>query len=304
MTSSFLSQASAASAALGYGSKGLASSIPFQPQVELTATLAELAQEGVPSLRGVLPDSPDPREFAKAFLGWEFGVKPLANDVKRSLQVIANSRALLDEYARRFEKTYPVSWTAPETTSTVVGTTDVTLRVFPWDYTYDWSRRTLNTTFVMKSQARVSGEYLYHQYVDGSLLTKIEESADRANYLLGLDPSHLVNVWDALPWTWLLDWFVNIGDALRAATYIGRDGLVLRYGYTTVFQEITGTYQGARLNDKFSLRGSSVYWQVTRSSQTRIRATPFGFGLNPTAFSNKQWAILAALGLTKWGNRL
>jgi hypothetical protein len=36
-----------------------------------------------------------------------------------------------------------------------------------------------------------------------------------------------------------------------------------------------------------------------RETKERIRATPFGFGLNLSALDARQWSILVALGMTK-----
>jgi hypothetical protein len=39
-------------------------------------------------------------------------------------------------------------------------------------------------------------------------------------YLTGLHPSHILsNVWEALPWSWLIDYFTNIGDVLEAGNH-------------------------------------------------------------------------------------
>jgi len=51
-----------------------------------------------------------------------------------------------------------------------------------------------------------------------------------------------------------------------------------------------------------SVGGVSQFFQVTQKE--RYRASPYGFGTNPENYSPSQWAILAALGLTKGGNKL
>jgi hypothetical protein len=38
---------------------------------------------------------------------------------------------------------------------------------------------------------------------------------------------------------------------------------------------------------------------TTVERKERIKATPFGFGLVDSDFTNRQWAILAALGITR-----
>jgi len=36
----------------------------------------------------------------------------------------------------------------------------------------------------------------------------------------------------------------------------------------------------------------------------RIRASPYGFGRTPGSFSDRQWSILTALGMSNGGNKL
>jgi hypothetical protein len=125
-----------------------------------------------------------------------------------------------------------------------------------------------------------------------------------ANTLLGtrLDPEVL---WNLQPWTWLADYFVNFGDVLSNISAFTSDGVVMKYGYIMREQEIrkeiffprgvwrrTGTSTWTPATDPFSVT-------LTSHSKTRVKASPFGFGLNPESFTEGQWAILLALGLSK-----
>jgi hypothetical protein len=69
--------------------------------------------------------------------------------------------------------------------------------------------------------------------------------------------------------------------------------------------------QTTRISDIYTLTGATCGGKPVQLSQTfgtiqkiRRKATPYGFGLNPNTFSTRQWAIIAALGLTFGGNKL
>jgi hypothetical protein len=125
----------------------------------------------------------------------------------------------------------------------------------------------------------------------------------KANALLGtrLDPEVL---WNLQPWSWLADWAFNVGDILANVSSFS-DGVVMQYGYlmreTEIIKEIripsgiwrrTGPVTWVRASDPFTVTiGSHV--------KTRVAASPFGFGLNSESFTERQWSILLALGMSK-----
>jgi hypothetical protein len=131
---------------------------------------------------------------------------------------------------------------------------------------------------------------------------------EKANALLGtrLDPEVVYNL---VPWTWLLDWFVNFGDVVANASAISSDNLVMQYGYlmrtTSVRKELTWPQGLWGRRPTGQLASSWKQFLPTYSQTTSLvtkqrgKASPFGFGLNPSDFSPDQLAILAALGLSR-----
>jgi hypothetical protein len=120
-----------------------------------------------------------------------------------------------------------------------------------------------------------------------------------ANKVLGTRLSASA-VWELTPWSWLIDWFVDISAFIGRVDRLASDSLVLRYGYVMreVFLERSVvptqsivTYDGALVAGWIP----SVYSYGAR----RVRSTPYGFGLDVGAFTPRRWAILAALGLTR-----
>lgn len=112
------------------------------------------------------------------------------------------------------------------------------------------------------------------------------------------------DLWQLAPWSWLVDYFTDIGGALEAAEAAISSRTLSTYAYA--MEEIKQV-KTVTLSKVKGESGSWVYsgpdrytcwWETT--SYRRIRANPFGFTVNPTVNLNGgQIAILGALGLTK-----
>jgi hypothetical protein len=118
-------------------------------------------------------------------------------------------------------------------------------------------------------------------------------------YGLHLRPSVVYN---AIPWTWMIDWFSGLGDAVSnldsgvadrlAADYI----YVMREKKTERVSQATGNFKTS--TGSVSLSAVSTGEQVTKS---RVRGSPFGFGITESSLSPMQWSILGALGMSRLG---
>jgi hypothetical protein len=103
--------------------------------------------------------------------------------------------------------------------------------------------------------------------------------------------------WNLIPFSWLVDWFVNVSVLLENADNINHYGLVMPYGYvmaetkliTTTSTNFAGTARAA-----LGWVGSST----VLVSQKRRPANPYGFGLKDVDLNPVQLSILAALGLS------
>lgn len=115
-----------------------------------------------------------------------------------------------------------------------------------------------------------------------------------------LTPSDL---WQLSPWSWLVDWFLDIGGAIEAYETATSSRVLSTYAYAmeetltrkgsliwSITPDANRYYAGPR-----SFAGEWVYHR-----KLRIRANPFGFTLNPTvSLTALQLGILGALGLTR-----
>jgi len=135
-----------------------------------------------------------------------------------------------------------------------------------------------------------------------SLEDRLARYSLEARKLLGisLTPETL---WNLAPWTWAVDWMGDIGTLLHNAALFGQpDSLVMQYGYVMSHTVTERTEVLTGFLTKSGLSSTSMVYGI--ETKTRRQATPFGFGVLATSFSAKQWAILAALGISSGPRRL
>lgn len=167
-----------------------------------------------------------------------------------------------------------------------------TAYVVPGSATYRIIRRSMTAVWY-------SGSFIqYYPEFDDSLMSghPALQTAAQAVRLLGAEVNP-VNVYKVVPWTWLIDWFVNVGDTLQVWQDMITDAVVCRYFYLMrhsyvqyVYQSSFQTYDGQTI---------SLEWVAGREVKARhVGQSQFGFSLQPTSLSGKQQAILGALGMT------
>lgn len=292
-----------------YGAESIRRTLPTKSPASLAEALIELKREGLPHLIGaeILKKGSLPGKLGSEFLNQEFGWKPLIRDVQSIASAAARSEEILKQYRRDSGRKIRRSWTF-EPVIDIVEYPEKQGKLYIPNYTafnnmfYNTGYGLLRETLKTERKYWFKGCYSYHlpSNFEGE---NLKGSIQRMNYLLGLELTPEV-LWEVVPWSWLSDWFVNIGDVISNATNLQKDGLVLRYGYLmcTTTSERTLYLGNVRYNSLEPIGPVNVTYRTIRKE--RVRATPYGFGLNPDSFTNRQWAILAALGLTKGDKKL
>jgi hypothetical protein len=99
-------------------------------------------------------------------------------------------------------------------------------------------------------------------------------------------------IWEVLPWSWLIDWFYNIGDVLNNLTTEVADNQASTYAY------IMG-----HTKRKYSMTGTDGIKtaSVSRVFEAKVRQKvhPFGLASADSPLSTRQLSILAALGVQR-----
>jgi len=280
------------------GSKMISWSIPTNPVVDGSVGLAELFREGIPSMIGssLLKSKVDfLRGLGSEYLNFEFGWKPLVSDIKNAAKAIVESETILRQLQRDSGKNVRRRRHIQPTKSTEVNINSVGQPRGAADARWfgpSWSR----TTDSYRRDTWFSGCYTWH-YDPGSL-NEVSKIATQARLLYGLQLTPEV-LWNLAPWSWLVDWFANVGPLLHNVSAFQNDQLVLRYGYVMDRHQRSITVlanakpgPGNSLPELYNER-YQVDWK------RRVKATPYGFGVASSSFTIRQWAILAALGITR-----
>ena len=296
-----VSQKSSEGSLVGYGATAIARVIPTNPTSGAAAFAGEL-REGLPRMVGSkFIKKPSVRNAAGEYLNVEFGVKPFINDLSKFRDSIQNFEKILKQLERDSGKQVRRRYRFPtvesiELSQGTVPTYPVCLPTYFWQATHPLvtqTRITIDRWF--------SGAFTYYLPQGNDALSRLLRFDAQANKLLGTRVGPDV-LWQVTPWSWAADWFANTGDVLHNLQAFSRDGLVMPYGYLmeTATAEITYELRG-RIYD-YSKRAfvSHVMKQVlTTTDKTRIRATPFGFGLKDTDLTPRQQAIAAALAIQR-----
>lgn len=300
-----------------YGPRAINITRPTAP-VSGIANLVGEGKQTIPKLIGASFMHDKTRIFKNLgdeYLNIQFGWLPFVSDIIDICHAIINAKSILDQYRKdagkliRRRYSFPPI-TSPSTTVETVASSGQYLdywRTYP-PYSYSvyggFFKPKVGTqnyrqfkSSTLTEKYSFSGAYTYLLQDDDSFLGRLDTYAKYANKLLGIKFTPDV-LWELTPWSWLVDWEFNIGVNLSNAVSFNQDNLVLKYGY--LMRETSSVRT-------VSVEGLSTYSHSLPTIRTgynlyrkeRVKATPFGFGLNPSSFTARQWSILAALGLTK-----
>lgn len=294
------------------GRKLMNSVMPSRPEVALAQALSEL-REKLPSLVGYATflKGPNAKSLGGEHLNIEFGIKPLISDIQGAANGILNFVKIAEQYQRDSGAVVRRKQTLSQNSKTVdlpnyVASISLGTRsdgMVGSDLFYSGGAQcscrvydTYNTT------VKFSGAFSYHLAEADSFLGKLKRYEQLAHQALGLrfTPETL---YELTPWSWLFDWFGDAGTFVSNITALSQDSLVMRYGYV-MHHTVASRYR--RVNVMPAPRTTSFgnfprYAEMITGAErkTRMRASPYGFGITEESFSGKQWAILAALGMTK-----
>lgn len=260
------------------------------------------------------------RALGSEYLNVQFGWLPLISDIQKTIKALSNASDILTNYARDSGRNIRRRYTLPDLTysgfyspansTTSAGSastwTSYGLNGFPTGGSGGGGQApsvtssTLVVSVSAKQERWFSGAFTYYVPPGGSFLKDLARFEALSNKLLGtrLTPEVL---WNLAPWSWLVDWIVRLGDHISLYTRFQDDGLLLRYGYLMVRDQVNVSSNFSTTYERSNgvIRRGHHFTQVKLVRERRVRATPFGFGLDPNSFTARQWSILAALGMTK-----
>lgn len=285
----------------GHGATAISRTIPTKPEISLSTSIAEL-KDGLPSEFGQqIRRGPSLSAAGGEYLNLAFGYVPLVSDIHSVLALSKRYELILKQFKRDQGRMVRRRITLVDETNQTY-----TSGITQYAYMGKTSDRksvllSKNASQTIKTSQKVwfSGAYklAYPTALDKALADVIE-----FNRVYGVIPT-LETAWNLIPYSWLADWFTNIGDVIANASYLGSH-TQLSYGYimasTEYSRESSGSY-GPTTNNIFN--GDSFRVPVTgrlvHQRKRRLKANPFGFSVSLGSLTGSQGAILTALGLSR-----
>jgi hypothetical protein len=284
------------------GTTAIAQCNPDNPTFGLAAFLGEL-HEGIPRLCG--------SDFFKGrisrakgagseYLNVQFGWQPLVSDLRKAATAVTHSHKVIHEFQHQSGQLIRRRFSLPSTVNSsnqILSTVATPGGPLPIPSQFAGPGRcTYTVDHSTEVRSWFSGAFTIYLDPGVTQMGKLERHYQEAQHLLGVGLTPDV-VWELTPWSWLADWYTNIGDVMTNVRAFMFDGLVMPYGYIMHETKTIDTYSMVGSNVFVDGSGYGGSLRVTSVMQNRLQANPFGFGLTKANLSSRQIAILAALGL-------
>lgn len=301
----------------------LRQSMPTKVEINLTRFIGELGKDGQHMFNMTAYNPRNLRELGGSYLNMVFGVMPTSSEALKLAEVVVRWDEILSKYVAQekhslrrrrskvlFEETLQgrlprlynqnqfttagpaslrVSYIVPGLNSGSVS--DNLEPSCAWSYT---AKQTLD----------VFGTWEYFIPRPKNLEGRLRRYKQMAQKLLGggIDASV---AYDLTPWSWLLDWLVDVGGLLRyQQAMVDNQVVASKLGYTLNERSVWTMHCTARTYVPFGwtlVRDdmSPCTASASRKRVTRRKGNPFSIMPTWENLSPQQWAIAAALGLSR-----
>lgn len=282
------------------GERMMLSAVPTAPAANAVVSLGELFSEGKlfntpgAGLAGANPGG--------EFLNYQFGILPVVNDLQAFKEAFDDFDNILTQYYRDAEKKVRRKvgpYSIKDETTTTIHQGDPLVMVSGWPISghlmhYSNRRRVVKKTTTRK--VWYSGAFGYHVPESMSQTRRMLTEWNRV-YGIAPDPADL---WELLPFSWLVDWQTNSGNAIKHLFLQASEGATQLYGYVMCHTVTTvdTTWEGVVYVNDAPLP-ISVTWRLVDETKQRERVLPFGTTYLNKPLTARQLAILGALGIAK-----
>jgi len=249
-----------------------------------------------------------PREASDHYINHQFGWRPFLNDLTNLDRLMSSARAEIDKLVRHNNEPRRSRVTLlDETTTNVISQHGgywepyFALPCYPvqlgsWFFRAPptWEVRDEVTTHIWGS-----GRFKFYRPEFDASLAEFNSAWNRVQqylqvYGVRVNPS---NLYKATPWSWAVDWCVDVGSFFEAVNDAWVDSVVCDYFYVMQHQvrrRVVEVYLPFYDGDV------SVAWSRDIETKQRDKVeSPYGFDLTWDDLSPRQLSIAAALGLSK-----
>jgi len=184
-----------------YAAHALARTNPNKPNVDIVQNVLELGD--IPRTIKVYGETLI-EKLAENYLRYQFGIKPIVKDISRLINFTELVNRKLDilkklQDAKGYRKTVTLDKLSASQTNTNI------ILQSEGAYFVD--------TFETIGRRSIRGHVRWLPVGDFSKYSQAEMSALAKRAVLGLE-ANLSGIWEGIPWSWLIDWYTNVGDLL------------------------------------------------------------------------------------------
>jgi len=269
---------------------------PTQPNFQGLNAVYELRE--VPGMLRQRLSHNDLKNIGSYYLALQFGWRPLLNDIRNFVRTQMNAqkrlKQLLRDNGKPVRRRVVLQELSESTSVTMTG-----YNAFDPVFVTQMYRAPADIKETTTNIRRVWASARFRYWLPpGPQDVNWQRKMTAA--IFGFQPSPAV-VWNALPWTWLSDWFLDIGGILENMDAGVADRLAADYYYIMMenksvgVRDVVGHYyhQGGSPHD---ITGTSSY---TVGNKGRVPGDPFGWNTSENNLSGMQLSILGALGLSR-----
>lgn len=272
---------------------------PTTPAFDLATTVAEfLADRSFFAVPGMADN------LAGEYLNYSLAIKPTISDLKSLRFAMEHQEEIIAQYERdagrpihRRMEFAPDVTTQRHVWTPSAGKRPGTDGVPTPSVTYYANSGTDTMTVTTTTKSWFSGTFTYSVPKEGWRRTLSD-----LDHVYGIKPGPDA-VWNAIPYSFVADYFLDTGHLLSNLSAFAQDGLVMPYGYVmhSTTHEVEHVWEGY-VNTTGAASPSTFVRLVAHyliEIKQRQRATPFGFGFNMGGLTGHQKSILAALGIVR-----
>nr|UJQ85875.1 MAG: hypothetical protein 1 [Leviviridae sp.] len=244
----------------------------------------------------------------KWYLALQFGWLPILRSIENGYDTFLKRKAIFDQllrdegrwkYRSRSLKSHDVNTSTSSTASypTMFGHPSMRPTHVSQCYAGGASDHVVDT---FSSRAWCVGKFKYFLPA-GPRDRNWESRIMRRIFGLRVTPEQVYNI---IPWSWLFDYYTDLGHFMSAVSGGVEERLICDYAYvmqhTRASRTLTRTqmmYGDATASPE--IIPATAVTTVVQETKTRAKATVLGFGLAKGDLSPFQWSILGALGLSR-----
>lgn len=277
---------------------------PTTPAYSMANALGELVSEraffSIPKI-----GEPTPGSVSGDYLNLQFAILPLISDEAELRKIARESDEIIKQFrrdsGRRVKRRRAEETVVSTSTTTYTSGGDVQVQTGTGTVLATALRRSPKLTITQKITRDIWFSGVWEYYVPPTAERFLSFIAEK-NRLYGFIPTPQT-VWELTPFSWLVDWFVNVDDLLRQTFIAGTDGSVPVRAYVMAKSIIVTEYTWtAELPFAGSWRPRTFTYVVEETIKQRERAGGFGLDWREEGLSPKQLSILAALGVSRFSD--